>query len=470
MSTTERKSCSSWAPTVQVRWYPPWGGPVRTHHVLENAPVSTLRDLVSRDCGLPATDVLLRLKGRLLDDDETMSSVGYQEDQVIWAHRPPPEEGGPQTAPSAWAGKDEPGKSYFMWTQQSSDFTPAHPGKAPLPPKGGAPRWAMAPQCEPAAQGADTDAVRLALEAALARAEKAGAKGPVLAAAAAKAREALEALEGARAPNALEGARAPGSPLLPLGLGLADRVPPHKGGRPMVLADTMSAPEHRPRVCEVLNSYDGTTATGGDGSEYHFLKRYDLVVDDQRVPDEGGWANVCFDGRRAWAPRDHLKVLPRLPAIVSLAPHCSPCAPLVNVVRLPLPKLMSPAPLAVCVFASDGHSHFRIPPLQLYNHFSGKNEIPEKYADNVTTNEVMRCQLASFGGPWADLRSWYILGNIELPGRPTLWAVGVGYNRKQYYRLALHFAMALTLAQEVPDDGLPKFDWCFRELVLQVTK
>ena len=458
MSTTERTSCSSWAPTVQVRWYPPWGGPERTHHVLENTPVSSLRDLVSRDCGLPATDVLLRLVGRLLDDDETMSSVGYQEDQVIWAHRTPPEEGGPQTAPSAWAGKDEPGKSYFMWTQQSSDFTPPHPGKAPLP------------QCEPAAQGADTDAVRLALEAALARAEKAGAKGPVLAAAAAKAREALEALEGARAPNALEGARAPGSPLLPLGLGLADRVPPHKGGRPMVLADTMSAPEHRPRVCEVLNSYDGTTATGGDGSEYHFLKRYDLVVDDQRVPDEGGWANVCFDGRRAWAPRDHLKVLPRLPAIVSLAPHCSPCAPLVNVVRLPLPELMAPAPLAVCVFASGGYSNFMMPPRPLFNHFSGKDRILEKNAINVTTNEVMRCQFASFGGPWADRRSWYILGNIERPDRPTSWAVGVGYNKKQYYCLALHFAMALTLAQEIPDDDLLKFGCGFRELVLQVTK
>ena len=458
MSTTERTSCSSWAPTVQVRWYPPWGGPERTHHVLENTPVSSLRDLVSRDCGLPATDVLLRLVGRLLDDDETMSSVGYQEDQVIWVHRTPPEEGGPQTAPSAWAGKDEPGKSYFMWTQQSSDFTPPHPGKAPLP------------QCEPAAQGADTDAVRLALEAALARAEKVGAKGPVLAAAAAKAREALEALEGARAPNALEGARAPGSPLLPLGLGLADRVPPHKGGRPMVLADTMSAPEHRPRVCEVLNSYDGTTATGGDGSEYHFLKRYDLVVDDQRVPDEGGWANVCFDGRRAWAPRDHLKVLPRLPAIVSLAPHCSPCAPLVNVVRLPLPELMAPAPLAVCVFASGGYSNFMMPPRPLFNHFSGKDRILEKYAINVTTNEVMRCQFASFGGPWADRRSWYILGNIERPDRPTSWAVGVGYNKKQYYCLALHFAMALTLAQEIPDDDLLKFGCGFRELVLQVTK
>ena len=380
MCSTERTSCSSWAPTVQVRWYPPWGGPERTHHVLENTPVSSLRDLVSRDCGLPATDVLLRLVGRLLDDDETMSSVGYQEDQVIWAHRTPPEEGGPQTAPSAWAGKDEPGKSYFMWTQQSSDFTPPHPGKAPLPPKGGAPRWAL------------------------------------------------------------------------------------------VLADTMAAPEHRPRVCEVLNSYDGTTATGGDGSEYHFLKRYDLVVDDQRVPDEGGWANVCFDGRRAWAPRDHLKILPRLPAIVSLAPHCSPCAPLVNVVRLPLPELMAPAPLAVCVFASGGHSNFMMPPRPLFNHFSGKDRIPEKYAINVTTNEVMRCQFASFGGPWADRRSWCILGNIERPDRPTSWAVGVGYNKKQYYCLALHFAMALTLAQEIPDDDLLKFGCGFRELVLQVTK
>ena len=235
-------------------------------------------------------------------------------------------------------------------------------------------------------------------------------------------------------------------------------------------ADTMAAPEHRPRVCEVLNSYDGTTATGGDGSEYHFLKRYDLVVDDQRVPDEGGWANVCFDGRRAWAPRDHLKVLPRLPAIVSLAPHCSPCAPLVNVVRLPLPELRAPAPLVVCVFASGGYSNFMMPPRPLFNHFSGKDRILEKYAINVTTNEVMRCQFASFGGPWADRRSWYILGNIERPDRPTLWAVGVGYNKKQYYCLALHFAMALTLAQEIPDDDLLKFGCGFRELVLQVTK
>ena len=32
---------------------------------------------------------------------------------------------------------DEAGKSYFTWTQQSSDFIPPHPGKAPLPPKGG---------------------------------------------------------------------------------------------------------------------------------------------------------------------------------------------------------------------------------------------------------------------------------------------------------------------------------------------
>lgn len=137
------------------------------------------------------------------------------------------------------------------------------------------------PQREPARQAGGTDAVRLALEAALARAEGAETRGPVLAAAAAKAREALEALEGAcslgaledqiaakgrvaapappsgrtplggsrtplkscartftpQAPSLhtlppealedLEGARAPGSPLLPLGFGLADRLPLH---------------------------------------------------------------------------------------------------------------------------------------------------------------------------------------------------------------------------------------------------
>ena len=233
-------------------------------------------------------------------------------------------------------------------------------------------------------------------------------------------------------------------------------------------ADIMAAPE-QPRICEVLNRYDGTKVTGGDDSEYHDVRRYDLVVDDCTVPDECGWANVCFDGRRAWAPRNHLKVLPPVPATVSLAPRCSPCAPLVNVVRLPLRGLTSPAPLAVCVCDCGGQSNFMVHPRELFNWVSGGGyTIPENSAVKVSTNEVMRCQFASFGSPWADQWSWYILGRIERPGRPTSWAVGVGYNRKEFYCRALHFAMALVFAQSIPDDDLPKFG--VRELVLQVTK
>ena len=61
----------------------------------------------------------------------------------------------------------------------------------------------------------------------------------------------------------------------------------------------------------------------------------------------------------------------------------------------------------------------------------------------------------------------YIVGSIERPDGPTLWAVGVGNNKKQCFWRALHLAMALTLAQEVPDDHLTLDS--VQELVRQVT-
>ena len=233
-------------------------------------------------------------------------------------------------------------------------------------------------------------------------------------------------------------------------------------------ADTKAAPEHPPRVCEVLNSFDGKTEWGCQLVPYHVLQRYDLVVDARDVADDYEWACVQSQGRTGWAPRAYLKNLPPVPAKVSLAQDCSLCAPLVNVVRLPLPELKCTAPLAVCV--CDSQSDIMSKSKELFLHFSGERRIAEQYAHPVTSNDVMHCQFASFGGPWADPRYWYIVGSIERPGRPTSWAVGVGYNKKQYYCLALHFAMALTLAQEIPDDDLLKFGCGFRELVLQVTK
>ena len=81
----------------------------------------------------------------------------------------------------------------------------------------------------------------------------------------------------------------------------------------------------------------------------------------------------------------------------------------------------------------------------------------------------MQCQFDSFGGPWADPRSSYIVGSIQRPSCPTLWAVGVAVNNEdQYYQRALHFAIGLTLAEEILNtESIPSI---FRELVQQVTK
>ena len=90
----------------------------------------------------------------------------------------------------------------------------------------------------------------------------------------------------------------------------------------------------------------------------------------------------------------------------------------------------------------------------------------EEWAIRVTENEVMLCQFASLGPPWADRDLWYIVGKFERSDRPPSFAAGVGYNKQQYYRRALHFAMALTLAQDMPDhDIVGKTPHGFSELV-----
>ena len=77
----------------------------------------------------------------------------------------------------------------------------------------------------------------------------------------------------------------------------------------------------------------------------------------------------------------------------------------------------------------------------------------------------MRCQFASLGPTWDDRALWYIVGRIERPDRPPLLAVGVGYNKHQYYSRALHFAMAMTLAQDMRDDAIGTTPPVFLELV-----
>ena len=232
------------------------------------------------------------------------------------------------------------GTHAFVWTRQPSDVTPPRPGEAPMPPKG-------APSPRGMVHG------------------------------------------GAGAPTARPQS---GAGAWPCGCGRAEG------------ADTKAAPEHPPRVCEVLNSFDGKTEWGCQLVPYHVLQRYDLVVDARDVADDYEWACVQSQGRTGWAPRAYLKNLPPVPAKVSLAQDCSLCAPLVNVVRLPLPELKCTAPLAVCV--CDSQSDILSKSQQFFIHFSGKHRIAEQYAHFVTSNDVMHCQFASFGGPSTQQWSW----------------------------------------------------------------
>ena len=267
-----------------------------------------------------------------------------------------------------WLSKE--GTHAFVWTRQPSDVTPPRPGEAPMPPKGApSPRGMVH-----GGAGAPT-----------ARPQSGAGAWPC-------------GRSIARGYAAREEGRASRDTPTARGGGFGRPRAGNKG------ADTMAAPEHPPRVCEVLNSFDGKTDWGCQIVSYHVLQRYDFVVDARDVADEYGWAYVRSQGFTGWAPRAYLKNFPLVPAKVSLALDCSCCAPFVNVVRLPLPQLKSTAPLAVCV--CDSQSDIMSKSQQFFIHFSGKHRIAEQYAHFVTSNDVMHCQFASFGGPSTQQWSW----------------------------------------------------------------